>query len=74
MPVMEIHVAVLPAPSPEMSADGLTAFARRLGEDVTPALEEATGIRWVFHVLESNRLPTDVLHRPSDFLDAASLA
>jgi hypothetical protein len=69
----EIHVAVLPLPSPNMCADGLTAFAGRLGEDVRPALEEATGIRWVFHVQEASRLPTEVPHRPSDFLDAASL-
>lgn len=70
---MEIHVAVLPAPSPELRADQLSAFARRLGEDVKPALEEATGIRWVFHVEELTRLSTDDPRRPSDFLDAASL-
>jgi predicted Zn-dependent protease len=73
MRVMEIHVAILPAPSPDMRADELGAFARRLGEDVTPALEEATGLRWVFHIGEMTRLSADDPRRPSDFLDTASL-
>ena len=70
---MTLHVAVVAAHSPAASADALTAFARRLADDVAPVLEEASGTRWAFHPEERVGLPGDEPRRPSDFLGPGSL-
>lgn len=73
MPPIEIHVGMLAAHSPSTGAEELEAFVRQLTVDVAPALEEATGARWVFHLEDPARLTTDDPRRPSEFLDDAAL-
>ncbi len=73
MAAIEIHVALIAAHTAGMPVATLDAFAAQLGDDVAPALEEATGIRWQFHREEAIRLVTDDPQRPAGFLDEASL-
>lgn len=69
----EVNVGVLLAVTPAGEMERLDAFARRMIEDVRPAMEAATGRRWEFDLTEPVRLSGDDARRPADFLDEASL-
>lgn len=69
----EINIGVIAIHSPEGATQGLESFAMRLTEDVAPALEAATGARWIFHLEEPSRLGSDDPRPPAGFLDEAAL-
>ncbi len=69
----EVHIGVVAASSPATQAEALGACIRRLTEEVAGALEDVTGVRWVFHPEEPMSLQTEEPRRPSDFLGPASL-
>ncbi len=83
--VGELQEAQGPTPSPEMvvgvmiaysgqaDRDALKFFASQLVQDTKGEFESATGIRWLFHLTDATALASDSPHRPSDFLDDASL-
>lgn len=73
MNVPEIHVGILPAQAPGTPLEALERFASRLGEDVAPNLERATGTRWIFSAESPTRLSDDRPRRASDFVAEASL-
>lgn len=51
----------------------LRAFVRRLMDDAAAALEEATGVRWIFYPVTPDQLQDDAPRRPGEFLQEASL-
>jgi predicted Zn-dependent protease len=69
----EINAGVVLALSPGADVEAMRAFARRAAEDARGELEDASGVRWIFHHEEPARLAGDDPRRPSDFLDEASL-
>lgn len=69
----QIHIGMVPVRSPDMPADVLESFARRVTADIGPVLENATGASWSFHMEAPHRLVSDEPRRPAEFLDEASL-
>ncbi len=55
----QIHIGVVPVRAPDMSADVLEGFARRVTADIGPVLENATGASWSFHLEVPHRLASD---------------
>lgn len=72
-PTPEMVVGVMVAHSRSADKEGLQAFSRQLVQDVKEEMESATGIKWIFHLTDPTLLESDSPHRPSDFLDDASL-
>lgn len=72
MPRSEVHVGVFVASSPATPVEALQACAMRMTE-VARVLDDASGMRWVFHPEEPMGLQTDEPRRPSDFLGPGSL-
>lgn len=71
-PSPEMNVGVLLAYSRSEDKEELEAFAAQLMPDTRKEMEDATGIRWIFHQPETIALESDNPRRPSDFLDEAS--
>lgn len=72
-PTPEMNVGLLLAHSQGADREELQAFARQLSLDVKQEIEAATGIQWLFHLTDPVVLEKDKPHRPSDFLDEASM-
>lgn len=73
IPTPEMNVGILIAHSQSAKREELKTLARQLIPDVREKMEKATGIAWLFHLTEPTELEKDSPHRPSDFLDEASL-
>ncbi len=69
----DVNVGILIAYSPAANLDELQDFARRMVQDVTKELIDATNMEWNFHIEEPSSLSDDNPRGPSDFLDEASL-
>lgn len=68
-----VDVGVLVAHSPSADRRELGRFADRVAADARGELRDATGIAWSFYEEDPTRLPDGSPHRPSDFLDEATL-
>lgn len=68
-----INVGLYQSTSPQADHEGFKRLVRQLADDVAPALSEASGLQWLFHIGEPAQLTTDDARRPGDFLDDASL-
>ena len=66
-------MGVLVSRTPMAEEEPLRAFVRRLMDDTAAALEEATGVRWIFYPVTPDQMQDDAPRRPGDFLQEASL-
>ena len=66
-------MGILLAQSQSANREELQSFARQLSRHVKEEMESTTGIKWMFHQTDPVVLENDSPHRPSGFLDDASL-
>lgn len=71
-PTAEMNVGVLVALSPLADEAEISAFGQQLVQDIHQEITAATGIKWIFHFTDPNRLDNEHPHNPTDFLDSAS--
>lgn len=71
-PSPEMNVGVLLANSRSSDTEELEAFTVQLLIDIRSEIEDASGIKWIFHNPESFALESDNPRQPSEFLDKAS--
>ncbi len=74
VPDPEMDVGLLVTASPAADIARLERLATAMAAPVREAMEEASGLRWNFHVATSRHLESDDARRPSDFLDEASMS
>lgn len=68
----QVNVGVFVLHSPAGDQAALEAFAMAVADGVRSRLEEATGLKWAFHLEHAHRLADDEPRRPSDFVDEAA--
>lgn len=71
-PDPEVFVGMVAAAGQASNKESLKQFAQSLANAVKPELEESTGIKWHFDVIDAAELEDDKAKMPSEFLDMAS--
>lgn len=67
-----VYVGMIAVAGQATGKERLKAFAAAIAEKACPVLEEATGIKWNFEVVDAVELTSDKAVMPSEFLDIAS--